>query len=228
MNDTIVFFDLDGTITERDTYVAYLLHVLRARPLRGLRCWHLPISLLLFKLGLLNNDRLKQKFLAAILGGLSRTEIEAHTSRFVAVCMRNIVKAGAMARIEAHRGQGHRLVLVTASLDIYAALLGSEIGFDEILSTKAAWNNGRLSGELDGPNLRGEAKLSAVRSLVEHSPPAKTVAYSDHHSDLPLLRFADEGIAVDPTPRLTSLAASYGLPVERWRGRRSPLPSAEN
>ena len=42
-------------------------------------------------------------------------------------------------------------------------------------------------------------------------------AYSDHHSDLPLLRYADHAYAIDPTPKLLA-AAAPPITVERWLG----------
>jgi hypothetical protein len=55
---------------------------------------------------------------------------------------------------------------------------------------------------------------SALALLDEQ--PSRIIAYSDHHSDLPFLHFADEAIAVDPTPRLGRMARPYAFSVENW------------
>ena len=76
-----------------------------------------------------------------------------------------------------------------------------------------------MGGGLAGPNLVGEAKLAAVKEALtmDECGCGLMFAYSDHHSDLPLLLFAKTGVAVDPTPSLAAAAAAHGLRVEKWR-----------
>jgi phosphatidylglycerophosphatase C len=215
----IAVFDLDGTVTHRDTYLAYLMYVLRRRSRRLPRCLGLPAAVLQFKCGRLSNETLKCRFLAAVMGGCSRTEVEIYTAGFVEICMTRMVKPAARARIARHRRQGHRLVLASASLDFYVEALATRLGFDDTVCTRAAWVTNAIAGSLAGPNLLGESKLAAVKQTLAIDADRREVmfAYSDHHSDLPLLLFAKYGVAVDPTPRLSAAAAVFGLPVERWR-----------
>nr|WP_294546093.1 HAD-IB family hydrolase [uncultured Rhodopila sp.] len=218
MTAAAAVFDLDGTITRGDTYVAYLLHVLRHRPHRLLRCGGLPLVALRFGVGLASNDEVKQRFLQAVAGGASLCQLERLTESFVDPCLRRMAKRAAIDRIAIHARQGDMLILATAGLDLYAAALGARLGFHHVVATRTALDAHRLLAGLDGPNLRGTAKLAAVKKIlaaagVERLP---LVAYSDHHSDLPLLQYADEGYAIDPTPQLAREAARLGIPVERW------------
>jgi phosphatidylglycerophosphatase C len=214
-------FDLDGTVTWGDTFLAYLRYLLCRRPDRLPYCLGLPASFAAFALGYLSNDALKQRLLTAAASGCGRDEIEAHAAVFAMRCIGDGMKPAALTRIDSHRKQGHRLILASAALDLYVPALGKALGFDEVVCTRAAWRDDVVSGELDGPNLRGEAKLAAVRHALGGSgrPVAPVFAYSDHHSDLPLLCFADHGVAVDPTRRLAACAAARGLSIEHWGSR---------
>lgn len=209
---TFAVFDLDGTITRGDTFVAYALYVLRRRPWRLLHCLPLAWATPRFALGRIDNDEAKRWLLAAVAGGCRREDIAAFTSAFVAHRAQAMVKPSALRRIAEHAGRGDVLVMATAGLDIYAEALGATLGFAHVLATKAAWRDGRLVFGLDGPNLKGEAKLAAVRALVDRLGGGNTVAYSDHDSDVPLLRWANRGVAVDPHRRL----AGAGFRVEYW------------
>lgn len=216
--DTIAIFDLDGTITRRDTYAAYLLGYLRRHPLAWRRL--LP-SLALFlarPAARAGSGALKAAALGAVFAGADQARIEAWNDIFVPWCLRRLLRAGAVAQIAAHRQAGHRLLLATASLDLYVCRLARELGFDETVCTRAAWTaEQRITGALDGGNLKGEAKLAAVRRIVPDGPDAPfVIAYSDHHADLPLLRWADRAVAVCPTARLAAVAAVEGFAVERW------------
>ena len=215
--DTIAIFDLDGTITRRDTYAAYLLGYLRRHPEAW---WRLPsFALFLAQPGArAQSGALKAAALGAVFAGAERARIEAWNDIFVPWCRARLLRAGAVARIAMHREAGHRLLLATASLDLYVRRLARELGFDEVVCTRAAWTAaGRIAGALDGGNLKGEAKLAAVRRVVPAGTAAPLViAYSDHHADLPLLRWADRAVAVCPTARLAAAAAAEGFAVETW------------
>jgi HAD superfamily hydrolase (TIGR01490 family) len=215
----LAVFDLDGTITDGDTFIAYLLHVLRHRPHRVLRCAALPLLAAGFRLGLVGNDEVKRRLLDAVAGGASRSDIRRFTETFIDICVRRMVKPAALERITMHAQRGDILVMATASLDIYADALGQRLGFHHVLATRAAWRDDRLIFGLDGPNLRGVDKVAAIEVIRAglKVDPALVIVYSDHHSDLPLLRYADRGIAVDPTSRLAEAIVSLDISTERWK-----------
>lgn len=229
MNATIVIFDLDGTITRRDTYVAYLLHVLARRPARILNCLGLPLTVMQFKSGRITNDEIKRAFLKGVMGDCTRGEVERFTAEFVTRRFSKIVKPRALARIDWHRRQGHQLMLATASFDFYAGAIGRSLGFDHVVATHAAWYDEKVTGEFDGENLLGEAKLAAVtRALTSlDRGPSRIFAYSDSQTDLPILRFADHGIAIDPSARLAAAAQTYGLDIEIWNRKADAISGSD-
>ncbi|HEX6842979.1 MAG TPA: HAD-IB family hydrolase [Stellaceae bacterium] len=216
--DTIAIFDLDGTITRRDTYAAYLLGYLRRHPRAWLR---LPLlaRCLARQATRVEPGALKAAALGAVFAGADRARIETWNDIFVPWCRARLLRASAVARITAHRQAGHRLLLATASLDLYVRRLARDLGFDETICTRVAWTaEGRIAGTLDGGNLKGEAKLAAVRRVVPAGRAAPfVIAYSDHHADLPLLRWADRAVAVCPTAKLATAAMAEGFAVEEWR-----------
>ncbi|HKX08022.1 MAG TPA: HAD-IB family hydrolase [Stellaceae bacterium] len=220
-DETIAVFDLDGTITTRDTTAAFLLGYLREHPRRLARCVPLLISTAGFAAGFVDNAALKAAAVRAILGGASRDEIAAWTERFVPWCLDALVRPVARTRIEAHRSARHHLILASASLDLHVVPIGKALGFAEVICTKVAWTRGqRISGELEGGNVRSDKKLAEVQravALKESAPrSARVIAYSDHPADLPLLRWADQAVAVNPTRQLAAAAAIEGIPVEDW------------
>jgi HAD superfamily hydrolase (TIGR01490 family) len=215
----IAVFDLDGTITHGDTFVAYMAYVLRHRPSRIPHCLALAPLAGGFALGRIGNAEAKSRLLYAIAGGSERSDIVRFTEGFRDTQLRRMLKPQALQQIAMHRDRGDMLVLATAGIDIYAKAVGELLGFDHVLATRAAWVGDRLSRGLDGPNLRGADKLAAVKRLcaILQQNSARLIAYSDHHSDLLLLRYADRGVAVDPTPRLAlAIADDLAIAVERW------------
>jgi HAD superfamily hydrolase (TIGR01490 family) len=215
----IALFDLDGTITRRDTYLAYLLGFLVRNPGALLRAVGLPAALALYFTGFRDNSWLKKTFLRAVLGGRELRALQAWTEEFLDRLVRRELRPGALAAIAAHRAAGDQLVLVTASLDFYAEPLAHRLGFDAVLCTRTVVDErGRLTGELAGENCYGPTKLARVRALLDGGAIAPPITfYTDHQSDLLLLRFVHRPVAVNPTRRLRRLAAQSGIRVEDWQ-----------
>ncbi len=214
----VALFDLDRTITRHDTYIPFLLGFLRTRPGRLWRVIPLPFAVVLYALGRRDNAWLKARFLSAVLGEVHRAEIDPWAERFVERVLERGLRRRARAVIEGHRDAGHELILATASLDLYVARLADRLGFDRVICSAAEWRpDGTLSGRLDGPNCRGQAKLAAFRAALDTARDRlHLIAYSDHHDDLPILTEADRGIAVNPTRRLRDAAGSANLELQDW------------
>ncbi len=98
-----------------------------------------------------------------------------------------------LARIEAARAAGHRIVLATASHARIAGAVADHLGgFDAVLATT------------ENRNLKGRAKLDAMREEAAGRP----VAYlGDARADLPIWAGVDRAIAFAPSRALASALA---------------------
>ena len=108
--------------------------------------------------------------------------------------------------------------MVTASLDFYVEELGRRLGFETVLCTRSSWDESvKLSGELEGDNCYGRAKLARLEDYFgDRRKDWLTIGYSDHHSDLPLLSWVDTAVAVNPTAKLRKLAKMNGYEIQDW------------
>ena len=213
----VVVFDLDGTLSRRDSYLSYLAGFLLRHPWRLFRTLPLLWAVLQFALRRLDNTELKQRFLSAVLGGASRADVDAWTRVFVERLVAGGLRGEAVEALEHHRMHGDRLVLLTASFDVYVEELGRRLNFHDVMCTKVEWMNGRLSGRLAGPNLRGEEKVQCLLRLKTEYPGASIIAYADHHSDLAFLRLADRATLVNGTPATRDLAMQQGICCAIWK-----------
>ena len=213
----IVIFDLDGTITRRDTYTAFLLRSLGHRPVRLLPALLLPFAVAAHMAGLRDNAWLKTQFLAAILGGIDRSELQLLTGAFVEDLQRHGLRDRARGAINAHRAAGDFVVLATASFDFYVTEIGRTLGFDAVVCTRSEWSEDRLVPVLPTGNCHGIVKADRVKDLLASLPaPGRLTVYTDSHVDLPILAMADDPVTVNPTRRLAVLAAERGYRVEDW------------
>ncbi|MHB1207269.1 MAG: HAD family hydrolase [Rhodospirillaceae bacterium] len=211
----IAIFDLDRTVTRQGTYTPFLLHCAQALGKSRLAVVAAALPAVAgYGLGFRSRGELKARMLECAIAGRPRAEVMAWAGGFGSVTE---IRPGARAAIARHRAAGDRLVLATASFDFYAQVFAEALGFDDLIATGSVWRDEVLAPAIAGENCYGPAKLAAVRAYVERmNPRPRVVAYSDHHSDFALLRWADEGVAVNPSSRLRSLARAHALTISDW------------
>jgi len=211
----MAIFDLDGTITRRDTLFPLVLRLLARRPLRLLRLLGVAPAAIRY---LFDHDRgaLKQSLLRATLRGTARADLDAASLAFVRETIERRCFQDALRTIRRHRDAGHYLVLMSASVDFYVPEFGRQLGFDHVISTGVAWNGERLDGTLTTPNRRGEEKAICLRALVAERGDADTFAYGNSDSDLPHLQLAKHGLLVNGSLAARRAAAAAGVPTAEW------------
>jgi HAD superfamily hydrolase (TIGR01490 family) len=214
----LAVFDLDGTVASGDTFRAYLLACLSRSPSRWHRVPELAGAVALFAAGRRDNTWMKCAFLGAIFGGRKWEALEQQTEAFVAALLRNSIRRDALAAMAERRSEGCKLLLATASPDLYVVPLAQRLGFDDVLCTHVARDaEGRLLGTLQDGNCHGQAKLQRVlawRTAAGVGGPMW--AYSDHHADLPLLTAADVAFATSASRRLRAVAPTLGIRLVEW------------
>jgi len=215
---TAAIFDLDGTITQHSTYIPFIWRVARTNPAKLIHVAPILAAAALYRARLMSRAKLKELMLGGVLGGMPMVEVQRYAVEFTDQCMRQALRPGALKRIERHKAAGDYLILATASFEFYAEIFGQRLGFDQVIATKTVRDpQGRITGAIDGENCRGEAKL---RRIFEALPALKAqfrvVAYSDHHVDLPLLRWADCAFAVNPTKSLRQQAPAENFEILDW------------
>ena len=211
----IAIFDLDGTITHRDTLFPLVLRQLARKPWNLLRLLAVAPAALRY---LFDHDRgaLKQSLLRATLRGVSRAELAAVSTEFVRDTIDRRCFRDALSAIRRHREAGHHLVLMSASVDFYVPEFGRQLGFDEVISTGVAWNGDRLDGTLTTANRRGAEKARCLRALIDEHRDPEVFAYGNSDSDLPHLAIARHGLLVNGSQSARRAAADRGIATAEW------------
>ncbi len=193
-----------------------MLGLLRKRPWRFARFLRALPALLAYLLGRLDRGRLKARMLQATLGPYTRAELQAWTAQFVPRLIGRAVRPGALRAIEAHRHRGDKLVLLSASPDLYVPAIAAQLHFDEVLCTGLGWRNDRLDGTLTTPNRRGAEKVRCIAALAGRYPGLRIAAYANELTDLDHLKEVDEPLLVCGSRRARRAAARAGIPSAHW------------
>jgi phosphatidylglycerophosphatase C len=214
---TLALFDLDGTLTFRDTFLPFLSGYVRRHPSRLLRLWRLLPALVEFAAGGRDRGRLKSRVIRTVMGGDHRAMIDAWAKAFTdRLAAHRKFRPGALASVEGHRAAGDRLVLLSASPDLYVPHIGRLLAFERTLCTEILWQGDRLDGGLKTENRRGDEKLRCLEGLRNDYPNARIIAYGNAASDLAHMRRADRAVLVNGNAGARRLAARAGIPAADW------------
>lgn len=218
-------FDLDRTVTRAPTWTRFVIYANGARPAFLIRVPGLLARAIGYKLGLTTRDAIKTQALKT-LSWMDRATLQAKAEAFATRELATNLRPGARAAIARHLAQGDRLILATAAVDIIAEPLARALGFHEVLATELNW------APIKGPapalltaNCYGIEKLRRIaQSHAAHPHTAPVYAYSDHVSDLEMLRQADHGIAVNPSSGLRRAAQTHAIEIVDFDAPLSPEP----
>jgi phosphatidylglycerophosphatase C len=189
---TVAAFDFDGTLTRRDTLLPFLR---RTRGASRTSIAMLANSLVLARgmvTGGEERDMAKAAVLRRLLAGHDVEDLRAAADVFADVVIKRGLRPSVLERVQSHASEGHELVIVTASPELYVAPIGERLGFDAVLGTRLETDgNGRLTGRLQGRNCRGAEKVERLRAWLGSDGDVTVYAYGDSSGDRQLWEFAD-------------------------------------
>lgn len=166
-----------------------------------------------------------QRFALQPLIDIPFEEIDALRQRFIAERIAPVVAAQARAVIAHHHERGDRVAIITATNRFVTEPIAAHLGIDHLIATEPEIVDGAYTGAIAGtPSFRNGKIERAQAFVAEQGESFEHVTfYSDSHNDLPLLRWADTAIAVDPDDKLAAAAREAGWPIVTFRSDRWPL-----
>jgi HAD superfamily hydrolase (TIGR01490 family) len=219
----LAIYDMDRTITRTGTYTPFLLHAARViAPWRLILGPLVPVVMAAYAAKLIDRRRLKEIVQRLLIGGsIPAARLAPAIASFADLVIKTNIHPGALRQIAEDRAAGRRLVLATASYRFYVAPIAERLGFDDVIATGSVMGlDDRIRARIDGENNYGPAKLRLIESWLAAEGldrrECRIRFYSDHVSDAPVLEWADEPFAVNPSAKLRRLAAVRGWPRLDW------------
>lgn len=205
----VAAFDLDGTLSNGGSVFKWLRHVCGARP-----TWVASLRLAgpLF-VGALRSgtsaDRAKERLFHRLLRGRNLNDVTSASTIFALAHFNEHGRRRPLERVTWHLRQGHDIVIVSASPQIYVDVVAAEFKASGALGTRLAVDSlGQLTGSYFGKNCRGEEKMRRLSEWIEqrHYPVAPVVyAYGNSRGDRAMLRTATHPYNVGRLGRLGTL-----------------------
>jgi HAD superfamily hydrolase (TIGR01490 family) len=187
----VAAFDLDGTLTEGGS----VFHWLRflggdATVARAALPLLLPLIVGAIRSGDAA-DSAKERLFQAVLAGRDLEVVTAASREFILHHLKEEGRPAVIARLNWHRDQGHDVVLVSASPQIYVDILVDEFQITAGLGTRLAVDTrDKLTGSYLGKNCRGTEKMRRLNEWIsarEYPEEPVIYAYGNSRGDRLLL-----------------------------------------
>lgn len=202
---TVAAFDFDGTLSSRDNFMRFVKLVAGRRDTAKAVAAAAP-ALLAARRDPSRRDEAKAVVLRATMRGRTDAYLRDLGARFARAVVTEHLNPAVLERLEAHRVAGHEPVIVSASLTCYLEPAAALLGIPTVLATEMEVGpDGRLTGEMAGPNVRGPEKAARLDAWLAGAP-AVVYAYGDSHGDTELLARADHPVLVDRKGRVPESA----------------------
>ena len=185
----VVAFDFDGTLTVRDSFIAFLKWRAgkRAYALGTLRLAPAALAYLFHR----DRGRIKAAAVREYLRGVPRKQFEAEARDFAERFSRSLLRPDAVAAWKRWRGEHVRLVIVTASPEMIVAPFARGLGADALLGTELAFDEQDcVAGGFSTPNCRGPEKVVRLKAAFGPDVELKA-AYGDTSGDKEMLAMAE-------------------------------------
>ena len=180
-------FDFDGTLTTRDTLLAFIRYAKGTTAFCLGFFLHAP-WLVLMLLGLYPNWKAKQRVFSYFFRGMSLEAFDALCQAFATDNM-YLLRPLALETIEKARHEGAEVVIVSASIDNWVQPFFADV---KVLGTQVEVKNGLLTGRFLTKNCYGEEKVNRLLDYLPDRQSYTLIAYGDSRGDQELLAFADE------------------------------------
>ena len=199
MRHKVYIFDFDGTLTTRDTLLLFIRFVCGQRGFVAVFLRYAPL-LVLMKLKLYPNWRVKQKVFAHCFGGMTTETFNDYCCSFARKYGSCVLRPKGFATVRKALDEGATVMIVSASVDNWVrpffddilTTLSNPTAF-VVLGTEVEAIDGILTGQFKSRNCYGAEK---VRRLSAQLPAPREdcyiVAFGDSRGDKEMLQYADE------------------------------------
>jgi HAD superfamily hydrolase (TIGR01490 family) len=186
----IAIFDFDGTITTVDSLEDFIKYAI------GKKAYYLGLlaispMLMAYVLKLMPNYIIKEKLFTHFFKGWDADYVHKLSDQYSLEQIDKITRPKAMEKIRWHKQQGHKVVIVSASMECWLSAWCKKNNID-LVSTRLEIIDDKLTGKFATRNCYGIEKVKRVREAHDLSQYGHIYAYGDSRGDKELLDLANE------------------------------------
>ncbi|RNF38378.1 HAD family hydrolase [Planococcus salinus] len=209
----VAIFDFDGTLYSKETFQLMMDH-LKHHPehSKRYRMFYRAIlpPYLGHKLKIYPEKKMRQRSVQAYLSALqtfSRNDLEQYFQE-IAEKMHADMNPGVVERLKQHVANNDYVMLVSGAFMPLLEAVTKEMPIQTIIGTEVPYKNDLLDHRTPIAHIQGPLKTEKIKEALagKEIDWANSSAYGDSFSDLPVLELVGNPVAVQPEPRLKTVA----------------------
>ena len=192
----LALFDFDGTITRHDTLPMFIHHVVGWGGYLYAMLSTLPAMIILACNGWkscwgIDAGSTKARLLRRCFIGKTPSQVQGLCKEFVAK-VDAVLAPHVMQQLQHHLSEGHQVVIVSASVDVWVRAWAEQHGVTQVIATQLHKDeSGRYTGQFDGENCNGKEKVNRIAALYDRND-YYIIAYGNSSGDYPMFDHAHE------------------------------------
>ncbi len=186
----LALFDFDGTITTKDSLSDFIQYAV------GKQSYYMGLlklspMLTAYTLKFIPNHLAKEKLIAHFFKGWDADQFQKLAEKYSLEQIDMITRPKAIEKIKRHQEQGHKVVIVSASIACWLKAWCAKNNID-LISTQLEIKNNKLTGKFSTKNCYGIEKSNRIKKAYNLDDYDYINAYGDSRGDKELLALADE------------------------------------
>ena len=233
---TAAFFDLDKTVIAKSSTLAFSRSFYQGGLINRRAVLRSAYAQFVYLVGGADHDQMERmrEYLSGLVTGWDVQTVKDIVAETLHTIVDPIVYDEAVTLIDEHHLAGRDVVIVSSSGSEVVEPIGEMLGAEKVVATRmVVGEDGRFDGTIEF-YAYGEAKAGAIRALAESAgyDLARSYAYSDSATDLPMLDAVGHPYAVNPDRALRrpppNAGGRYWCSPSRWRSANVPRRSARH
>lgn len=189
-SSTLAIFDFDGTITKKDTFIAFIQFVFGKTACYTGFFLHIPLLIGMF-LKIIPNASAKEKIFSYFFKDMPENTFQEWCEKF-AIHIDGITYTEATNTFSNYISQQITVIIISASIRSWIAPWARRKGIHIVLGTEIEIENNKLTGKFSSKNCHGVEKVNRLKILYPDYKNYHIIAYGDSSGDAALLELADE------------------------------------
>ena len=186
---TLALFDFDKIVTDRDTFLPFLIFSF------GWFRTILVLSLLfpqalICLAGFMSRKKFKEMIFKLTIKGWTKEKFHAVAQDFYQKRVKKFLRKSALDEIRKHLENGADVSLVSASPEDWLWPFTEEYGIN-LIGTRLEVKDGIYTGKIVGPNCRKAEKVNRVKEVYDIEKYSDIYAYGDSRGDKEMLEMSN-------------------------------------
>lgn len=214
-----VFFDVDDTLIKGQTQKLMLNYFYQKKKINSLFFLKIYFWFFLYKIGIISKGIALMEKAYKLLNGMRLSDFKESLLDLFEKEIKARIYPQAIEKINFHRKEKHEIILLSKSCKVLIDIIKDYLNLPLAIGTELEIKNGILTGKIEGKVLHGEEKVKKIKELASYNnwDLKDSYAYTDHHSDLPLLKIVGHPCLVNPDNKLKKESKKYNWPIFYWK-----------